>query len=40
VRVGLQDTYGQSGQPEELYERYGLSAKKIVERVRTLPQFS
>jgi transketolase len=40
LRVGVQDTYGQSGQPQELYERYGLSAKKIVERVRTLPPFS
>lgn len=40
VRVGLQDTYGQSGLAEELFERYGISAKKVVERVRALPQFS
>ena len=34
IRLGLQDTYGESGLGHELYEKYGLSAHKIVERVR------
>jgi len=34
VRLGLQDTYGESGDPAELYEKYGLSAASIVKKVR------
>jgi transketolase len=34
VRIGVQDTYGESGDPKELYEKYGLSAKRIVQKVR------
>lgn len=34
VRMGLQDTYGESGDPAELYEKYGLSAGCIVRKVR------
>ncbi len=34
VRIGVQDTYGESGDPAELYEKYGLSAKRIVAKVR------
>ncbi|QGG49237.1 transketolase family protein [Heliorestis convoluta] len=30
-RVGLQDTFGESGTPAALLEKYGLTAKKIVE---------
>lgn len=33
VRMGLQDTYGESGVPSELYDKYGLSAGAIVRRV-------
>ncbi len=29
-RIGLKDTFGQSGTPEELFEHYGLTAKHIV----------
>jgi transketolase len=34
LRLGLQDIYGESGDPGELYEKYGLSAGKIAEQVR------
>lgn len=34
VRIGVQDTYGESGEWKELYEKYGLSAKAIVQKVR------
>jgi transketolase len=34
LRLGLQDTYGESGVPEELYEKYGISANQIVQRTR------
>lgn len=34
VRLGVQDTFGQSGEPAELYDLYGISASKIAERVR------
>ncbi len=34
IRIGLQDTYGESGDAKELYEKYGLSAKAIVQKVR------
>lgn len=36
LRLGCQDTYGESGAPEELYEKYGLSAHQIVQRTRKL----
>ena len=29
-RIGIKDTFGQSGEPKELYEHYGLTAKQIV----------
>jgi transketolase len=32
--VAIQDTYAESGKPEELFDRYGLSARHIVEAVR------
>jgi transketolase len=34
VRVGVEDRFGQSGKPSELYEEYGLDAKNIIEKVR------
>lgn len=34
LRLGLQDRYGESGEAKDLYEKYGLSAGKIVEQVR------
>ncbi|GAA0310468.1 transketolase [Gracilibacillus halotolerans] len=32
-RIGTQDTFGESGPPEELLTKYGLTAEKIVEAV-------
>ncbi len=34
VRVGIPDTFGQSGKPEELLAHYGLTAEKIAEAAR------
>ena len=34
--VGIKDTFGESGKPAELLEKYGLTAKDIVAQVRTL----
>ncbi|MBI4406229.1 MAG: transketolase family protein [Deltaproteobacteria bacterium] len=36
VRLGVQDNFGESGKAEELYDKYGISAKKIVEQVRKI----
>lgn len=33
LRLGVQDTYGESGLPGELYEKYGLSASQIVRHL-------
>jgi len=33
-RIGIQDCYGESGLPEELFEKYGLSAAKIADKVK------
>jgi len=33
VRVGLRDTFGESGQPQELLEKYGLTAADLVKAV-------
>ncbi|MEX0616382.1 MAG: transketolase family protein [Candidatus Woykebacteria bacterium] len=33
-RVGMPDTFGESGKPEELLEKYGMSVKKIKEAVK------
>ena len=33
VFIGTQDTFGESGKPDQLLEKYGLSAEKIVERI-------
>ncbi len=35
LRLGIQDVFGQSGEPDELIEYYGLSAPAIIEAVRT-----
>ncbi|MDB5260152.1 MAG: Transketolase [Candidatus Nomurabacteria bacterium] len=36
VRVGIEDRFGQSGKPSELYEEYGLTAKHIAEKIRSV----
>ena len=35
-RIGMEDCYGESGKPAELYDKYGLSARHIVEKVRKI----
>ncbi len=36
ARMGIMDQFGQSGEPDELIEHYGLSAARIIETARTL----
>lgn len=31
--IGMQDTFGESGTPNELLAKYGLNAESIVEKV-------
>lgn len=33
VKLGVQDAFGESGDPAELYEKFGISAKAIVSKV-------
>jgi len=33
-RIGVEDCYGESGKPAELYDKYGLSAKHIAAKVK------
>jgi len=34
--IGINDTYAESGKPDELMKRYGLSADKIIEKAKAL----
>lgn len=34
VRIGLQDTFGESGRPYELLEKYGLTSQRLVAAVK------
>ncbi len=36
--VAIQDTYAESGKPEELFKKYGLTAQQIVQAVRRVLQ--
>ncbi len=36
IRIGVKDTFGESGKPNELLEKYGLTEKEIVEAVKKL----
>ena len=36
ARIGIEDRFGQSGKMQELYEEYGLTAKHIAEKVRSV----
>ncbi|HCX78743.1 MAG: transketolase family protein [Eubacteriales bacterium] len=38
VRIGVRDTFGESGKPAELLEKYGLTAEAIVQAARKLMQ--
>ncbi|MDP2720961.1 MAG: transketolase family protein [bacterium] len=35
-RIGMPDTFGESGEPNQLLEKYGMSVKKIKEAVKTV----
>lgn len=35
IRMGIKDTFGKSGKAEELLEHFGLTAKTIIEAVKT-----
>ncbi|MEG0672244.1 transketolase family protein [Clostridium sp.] len=39
IRVGVKDTFGESGKPKELLEKYGLTAKDIVKAVKKAIQL-
>lgn len=34
LRIGVNDTFGESGKPNELLDKYGLTCEKIVEKVK------
>jgi transketolase len=34
--VGMHDSFGESGKPEELMEKYGMTSKEIVKRVKNI----
>ncbi len=34
IKLGIQDTFGESGEPAELYEKHGISAGAIAKRVQ------
>lgn len=36
IRVGVRDVFGESGQPDELLVKYGLTAKNVAEAVRNV----
>ena len=36
LRVGVNDVFGESGTPNELLEKYGLTAENIVQKVKTI----
>jgi transketolase len=36
VRVGIKDTFGESGRPYELLEKYGLTKKEVVQAVKAV----
>lgn len=35
LRIGMQDRFGESGDPKELFEEFGLTGKQIAEQVKT-----
>ena len=34
LRIGMEDRYGESGKPDELYEKYGLNANNVARKVK------
>src|SRR5688572_15762874 len=39
MRVGVQDTFGESGQKDELLDKYGLRARNILSASKTISEF-
>ncbi|MDQ0150759.1 transketolase family protein [Eubacterium multiforme] len=39
LKVGVQDTFGESGKPNELLEAYGLTAKNVAEKAKKAMSF-
>jgi transketolase len=35
-RVGIQDTFGESGKPKDLLKKYGLTAEEIVRQTKEI----
>ena len=35
-RIGINDTFGESGKPDELYKKYGLTKENIIKEVKKL----
>jgi transketolase len=36
IRLGIDEQFGESGDPKELYDKFGISSKKILERIQSL----
>lgn len=36
IRIGMKDRFGESGEPEELMKKYGISMEAIVEAIRSI----
>ena len=36
IKLGIQDTFGESGEPVELYDKHGISGKAIAERIKKI----
>lgn len=34
LKVGVQDTFGESGLPDELLKAYGLTSNNVIEKVK------
>jgi transketolase len=34
--MGVQDTFGESGKPDELYKKYGLSQEHIIKNIKEI----
>lgn len=40
LRLGVQDQFGESGEPKELYEKFGLSADQVTKRIQAFVRQS
>jgi len=39
IRLGVNDSFGESGEPEELYDKYGLSEEAIIQAVKDISKI-